>query len=232
MKTVIITGASKGIGRATAELFVGAGDRVFNISRTPSPVERIENIAIDLARDDAETEVAAFCEAHIEPGQIVLIHNAAKLSNDSVGDIETEDFRTVVDTNVIAPQILNKALLPNMHEGSAVIYIGSTLSEKAVPNSYSYVVTKHAIIGMMRATCQDLAGTGIHTTCVCPGFTNTEMLRAHVGNDQEILDGIAATSTFGRLIEPEEIAATIYFAAHNPVVNGAVIHANLGQVES
>ena len=84
----------------------------------------------------------------------------------------------------------------------------------------------------MRATCQDLAGSGIHTACICPGFTDTEMLRAHVGDSQDILDSIAAGSTFGRLIEPDEIARTIEFAIANPVINGTVIHANLGQVES
>ncbi|MEX2327799.1 MAG: SDR family oxidoreductase, partial [Pseudomonadales bacterium] len=78
---------------------------------------------------------------------------------------------------------------------------------------------------------QDLAGKNIHTTCICPGFTDTEMLRAHVGDDEETLTAIAATSTFGRLVEPGEIAAAIWFAANNPVINGAVIHTNLGQVE-
>ena len=95
-----------------------------------------------------------------------------------------------------------------------------------------YVTSKHAIVGMMRATCQDLANTGIHTVCVCPGFTDTEMLRTHVGQDEEILKSIASLSTFNRLINPEEIAAAIQFAAKNPVMNGAVMHANLGQIES
>jgi len=85
---------------------------------------------------------------------------------------------------------------------------------------------------MMRATCQDLAGRGIHTACVCPGFTDTEMLRAHVGEDPEILKAIASMSTFDRLVTPAEIATTIKFAADNQVLNGAVIHANLGQKES
>jgi 3-oxoacyl-[acyl-carrier protein] reductase len=68
-----------------------------------------------------------------------------------------------------------------MGPGSSVLYVGSTLSEKAVPGSFSYVVSKHAQLGMMRATCQDLMGTGIHTAMVCPGFTDTEMLRNHLG---------------------------------------------------
>ena len=83
---------------------------------------------------------------------------------------------------------------------------------------------------MMRSTCQDLAGGKIHTACVCPGFTDTQMLRDHVG--EESMDFVAGMSAFKRLIEPDEIASTVLFAASNPVLNGATIHANLGQVEA
>jgi NAD(P)-dependent dehydrogenase (short-subunit alcohol dehydrogenase family) len=82
---------------------------------------------------------------------------------------------------------------------------------------------------MMRATCQDLAGSGVHTACISPGFTNTEMLREHVPAD--VMPQIAAMSAFERLIEPDEIAKTLLFAAQNPVLNGATINANLGQIE-
>jgi len=231
MSTVVISGASKGIGKAAAAQFSEAGHLVFNLSRTPANLPGIENVQIDLAGAQAVQEVAAFADS-LKPGVFHLIHNAARLTSETVRSDDIDNFRSVININVIAPQILNAALLPQMNAGSSIIYIGSTLSEKAVPNSFSYVVTKHAMIGMMRATCQDLAGSGIHTACVCPGFTNTEMLRAHVGDSQEILDSIAAGSTFGRLVEPNEIARTICFAADNPVINGAIIHANLGQIEN
>jgi len=231
MSTVVISGASKGIGKAAAAQFIEAGHLVFNLSRTPADLAGIKNVQIDLAGTQAVQEVAAFADS-LKPGVLHLVHNAARLTSETVRSDDIDNFRSVININVIAPQILNAALLPKMNAGSSIVYVGSTLSEKAVPNSFSYVVTKHAMIGMMRATCQDLAGSGIHTACVCPGFTNTEMLRAHVGDSQEILDSIAAGSTFGRLIEPTEIARTIYFAADNPVINGAIIHANLGQIEN
>ena len=98
-----------------------------------------------------------------------------------------------------------------------------------MPGTFSYIVSKHALVGMMRATCQDLVGRAIHTACICPGFTDTEMLREHVPTDA--MDGLRSMSAYGRLINPDEIAQMLHWAAHNPVINGAVLHANLGQVE-
>ena len=231
MSTIVITGASKGIGKATAARFVANGDRVINISRSPSDIQGIENVPIDLAGPGAIDSVDDLVN-NLPFDDIHLIHNAARLVNDSIRDVDAESFKAIININIIAPQILNQAILPKMAEGSSIIYIGSTLSEKAVANSYSYVSTKHAIVGMMRATCQDLAGSGIHTACICPGFTDTEMLRAHVGDSNEVLAEIGSMSSYGRLIEPAEIARTIEFATANPVINGSIIHANLGQKES
>ena len=234
MPTAFITGASKGIGLATARQLLTAGWRVVNFSRSPSPAEGVENHTVDLSADDAEARVSQLMgELLPEAGQdqIALIHNAAKLQNDTADNLSAASFETIIRINVLGPHILNQALIPRMNAGSSILYIGSTLSEKAVPNSYSYVTTKHAMVGQMRATCQDLAGTGIHTACICPGFTDTEMLREHVDHDADVLEAVRGMSAFGRLITPDEIASTITFCAESPVVNGAVIHANLGQVE-
>ncbi|MCH2568180.1 MAG: SDR family oxidoreductase [Pseudomonadales bacterium] len=229
---ILITGASKGIGRAAAERFRRSGIPVINISRSPCTVDGVENHALDLTLPDAEQTLRSILGERVEGGQISIIHNAAMMTKDTADATETASFLEVLTLNVVAPHIINQALLPLMQPGSSVIYIGSTLSEKAVANTYSYVTSKHATVGMMRATCQDLAGRELHTCCVCPGFTDTQMLREHVGNDEEVLKAIAGLSTFGRLITPDEIAGTIAYAVDNPVVNGSVINANLGQVES
>ena len=231
MKTLIITGASKGIGFQVAKMAAEKSYRVINISRSDAAHASIENHNIDLAAPDAADKFSLLVEELQIDGHITLVHNAAELKSDSAANTATADFRHTLELNVVAPHILNQILIPKMTQGSGIIYVGSTLSEKAVANTYSYVVSKHALIGMMRSTCQDLANTGIHTACVCPGFTDTEMLRAHVGEDAEIIESLSSLSTFGRLVTPEEIANTIVFAAENPVINGAVIHANLGQVE-
>jgi NAD(P)-dependent dehydrogenase (short-subunit alcohol dehydrogenase family) len=233
LKALVITGASRGIGFATAQYFAAQGFSVFNLSRSRSNADNIRHIDIDLGSNDWPTTVTAALLPEIaNAAQIVLVHNAAANIHDSVRDFSAEAFRRMLEINVVAPAQLSNLLLPSMRTGSSIIYIGSTLGEIAVANSCAYVTSKHALIGLMRSTCQDLAGTGIHTACVCPGFTDTEMLRQHVGNSEEILQAIAAGVTQKRLIQPNEIARTIHFCAENPVINGSVLHANLGQIQS
>lgn len=230
MKALIITGASAGIGLAAAKRFAAAGWSVTNISRRPCPLAGVNHLQGDLAAADFPNSLRTALAAVLEGAEeTVLIHNASRLLSDSAADTPSEQLRAVLEVNLVAANSLNLLAIPQMRSGSAVLYVGSTLAEKAVPNSYSYVVSKHALVGMMRATCQDLAGRGIHTACVCPGFTDTEMLRAHV--PAEAMPAVAGMSAYGRLIAPEEIAETLFWAAANPVVNGAVLHANLGQVE-
>lgn len=233
MKAAIITGASVGIGRDTAQLFMDSGYEVFNLSRRACPLDGVTNLACDLA----SAESVGACTAQLTDSlqvaeQISLVHNASQMLKDSAQDCSSDSLQAVLETNVVAINRLNQGVLPLMKTGSSIIYVGSTLSEKAVANSYSYVISKHAQLGMMRATCQDLMGRGIHTALICPGFTDTEMLRTHIGTDAAVEAGIAAMNSFNRLVQPGEIAELIHWVHHHPVINGAVLHANLGQKES
>jgi 3-oxoacyl-[acyl-carrier protein] reductase len=230
MKCLLITGASAGIGLHTAQRFVAEGYTVINLSRRRCPLEMVNHINCDLAAPGFLERISAQLTPLLQQAdEIVLIHNAARMHNDSAVETPSNSFRETLEVNLIAPNSLNYYVIPFMKPGSAVLYVGSTLSEKAVPGSYSYVVSKHAMVGMMRATCQDLAGRSIHTSCICPGFTDTEMLRAHVPD--EAMEAVRGMSAFERLVDPDEIAECLYWAARNPVINGSIMHANLGQIE-
>ena len=233
MKSAIISGASVGIGHATAGQFLAAGYAVYNLSRRPCNIESMHNIATDLA-DETSIEAALNILRDVAGNSetVALVHNACQMRRDSALDCDSGELHAVLQTNLVAANSINRTLLPLMPAGSSVIYIGSTLSEKAVGGSYSYVISKHAVVGMMRATCQDLMGRGIHTACICPGFTDTEMLRTHLGNDPDVIADIAGLNSFDRLIDPAEIASLITWAHNNPVINGSVLHAHLGQKES
>ncbi len=84
---------------------------------------------------------------------------------------------------------------------------------------------------MMRATCQDLMGSGVHTAMVCPGFTDTEMLRTHLGHDEDAC-GYRRNEQFRPPDRAGRDRGAAAWAHENPVINGAVLHANLGQMES
>jgi 3-oxoacyl-[acyl-carrier protein] reductase len=233
MQVAIITGASVGIGRAAAAAFLKSGFSVFNLSRRPCPLEGVKNLTCDLA--DPES-VTSNCNALLEElkgaSSVSLVYNASQMRKDSASECDSDSMRAVLETNVVALNSINQRLIPVLPKSSSILYVGSTLSEKAVGGSFSYVTSKHAQLGMMRATCQDLFGSGIHTALICPGFTDTEMLRTHIGTDPEVEASIASMNSFDRLIEPGEIAELIHWAHGNPVINGAVLHANLGQKES
>lgn len=209
------------------------GYRVINLSRRSLDIEGVLQLSVDMGRIDWLEGMAAeaLSIAAESADEIVLIHNAARQDSDTVATLAAENFAAVLQINLVAPQQLNAVLIPYMKPGSSILYVGSTLAEKAVRGCASYVASKHGLVGLMRATVQDLAGTGIHSACVCPGFTDTAMLRGHINNDPEVIAAITANVSAGRLIDPQEIADTLYFCAHSPVISGAVIHANLGQIE-
>lgn len=231
-KFLVITGGSRGIGLATAQLFLENKYQVINLARNSCALDGVINIEVDLSQKGFENHLKTELLTLLENAKtVILVHNAARLDKDTVENIEASNFRDILEINVVAPTVLNQIIIPKMSSGSAIIYVGSTLSEKAVPGSFSYVTSKHAVVGLMRATCQDLIDTGIHTACVCPGFTDTQMLQNIIKNNPTLLDEIKAINAGSRLISPEEIAQTIYFAANHPVINGAILHANLGQKE-
>jgi NAD(P)-dependent dehydrogenase (short-subunit alcohol dehydrogenase family) len=226
----LITGASAGIGLHTAQRFLKEGYTVINLSRRRCPLDAVSHINCDLSAPGfMETVSTQLGPIFQQAETTTLIHNAARMENDSAVETPSNAFREVLEVNLVAVNSLNYYSIPYMKPGSSILFVGSTLSEKAVPGSYSYVVSKHANIGMMRAMCQDLAGRAIHTACICPGFTDTEMLRAHVPEDA--MDAVKAMSAYDRLIDPDEIAECLFWASNNPVINGSVIHANLGQIE-
>ncbi len=237
-KVLVITGASKGIGLATAKQFYDNGFKVVNVSRTACQLsngadDKLINIKADMSVTDwGIKQGQAIISAVGQPEQLVLIHNAAMMTKETVKEMNADVLRTVLQLNVVAAAELNTLLIPLMRPGSSILYISSTLGRKAVANTHAYVISKHAVIGQMRATCQDLAGSMIHTAAVCPGFTQTEMLSEHLGANPDIYAQITAGIAHRRLAQPIEIADTLWFCAQTPVINGAILDANLGQIES
>ena len=218
-KFLIITGGSSGIGYAAAVLFQKENYKVINLSRSEIPLKDAIHISVDLSTSTWHEEVRSTFKTLLEDAdQISLIHNASKMQSDNVENFDLDALRDVLEVNLVGPSILNQLTIPYMKRGSSIIYVGSTLSEKAVPQMSSYVTTKHGMIGLMKSTCQDLFGRFIHTACVCPGATETEMLQEYVQGNTEALKIIAGTLSENRLISSPEIASTLLFCAQNSVL--------------
>lgn len=233
IKTAIITGGSTGIGLAVTGKFLEEGYRVFNLSRQKCPLEGVVSESVDLSvESELENCLERLKKEFREKSSITLVHNAFSYVSDHLEAFSAKAILKSFQVGVLSPMKMNQVFLPLMGEGSSIIFIGSTLSEKGVAKAMSYVTLKHAIVGLMRSVAQDLYHhKGIHTVCVCPGFTRTKMLEEHLKKTNSY-DLVKNKVLFKRLLEPEEMANLVYFCAENPLVNGSVIHANLGQVES
>ena len=173
MRCLVITGASSGIGYATAQTFLSDGYHVINLSRSGCDIDGVVNFSGDLADPSFIPSISESMGATVaDADSLCLVHNAARLGHDTIQDIEADALRQIYEINLVAPTMLNRLLLPHMTDGSSILYVGSTLGEKAVPGSFSYVVSKHASIGMMRASCQDLARTQSTTQFAIVRFGN------------------------------------------------------------
>ena len=250
--TAIVTGGSSGIGRATAQHFQEQGWTVHNVSRRPIDEPWVQNHLTDLQDADAVRHAGSTIASSLmtnvagsEAQKVCVVHCAGIHAADSIDSVAHEEggvdgMLQTFGVNVIAPAVISSTLLPAMGQGSSIVYVGSTLSEIGVAGRLSYVASKHAVVGLMRATVQDLFGRGIHTACVCPGFTDTPMidqaLHEQLGLSSEEVDAtrkvLANMCSYGRFVQTQEIADLIAFVADNPALNGSVLHANLGQKQS
>jgi 3-oxoacyl-[acyl-carrier protein] reductase len=227
---LVITGGSRGIGEKTIERFLQQGWKAINLSRSPCHISDVQNINLDLASPTQIQQKTEQLQHELKnAGKICLVHNAAFYKRDSVDTITLDDLNHTLTVNLSSAVLLNQIIIPNMQPGSSIIYIGSTLSEKAVPNSASYTISKHALVGLMRVTCQDLMDKQIRSCCVCPGLVDTKMLQETM--DKETVNYLLENKVIAkRLIAPDEIADVIHFCAISATINGVTIHANLGQV--
>lgn len=214
MKTVLITGASRGIGRATAEKFLLAGWKVFGLARTfkDSLVhENFKEISFDLTQ---VSEIPSLVEK-IEKID-VLVNNAG------VMNLERD---TEIAINMIAPIELSLAFEPIMSEGSRIVNVASIAAEIGHPDVW-YGATKAAIVNATKSLAKKFAGK-ITCNAVAPGPVDTDML-AQI--PRERVDKLRKNSPTGRIASSKEIADTIYWLAVDAPMqtNGEIVNVNGG----
>jgi len=220
-RRALVTGAGRGIGRASAIALAGAGARVVLASRTASDLEAVAG-EIEGAGGSAETAVfdvtdldaAREAIARIGPVQ-VLVNNAGTNRPASLLDVTVEDFDAVMSLNVRAAFFCVQAVARGMIEagrGGSIINVSSQMGLVALPGRSVYCASKHAVEGMTKAMALDLAPHGIRVNTLSPTFIETPMTRPFFQN-KTFLDMVMARLPAGRLGQVSDLMGAVVFLA-------------------
>lgn len=230
MKTVLITGGSRGIGAACVRLFASRGFRVlFTYNRSGQQ-------ALSLSR---ETNTTAIQVDITNPADIqtltpygtvdILINNAGIAQQKLFSDITHADWDRMFDVNIKGMYLVTQALLPGMIHNKAgkIINLSSIWGQCGASCEVHYSASKAAVIGFTKALAKELGPSGICVNCVAPGIIGTEM-NAHI--DPEDLKALYAEIPLSRMGTPEEVASMIYFLASEQAgyITGQVLAPNGG----
>jgi len=220
-KSAIVTGASSGIGAATARALRAAGARVAVGARR---VDRLEGDVV-LALDVIDPKsCSAFVEQVVSAfgGVDVLVNGAGMALGREPFDESTEDDeRAVLDTNVNALIRMTRLCLPHLRDGGHIVNIGSVAGRQPYENAALYVTSKFAVRGFTYALREDLLGRPIHITTVDPGLVETEFSLVRFRGDTE---RAAAVYRGVEPVRPEDVAECVVFAVTRPA------HVNIDEI--
>jgi 3-hydroxy acid dehydrogenase / malonic semialdehyde reductase len=212
-KTAVVTGASSGIGAATARALAEAGVRVAGGARR---VERLETeVALPLDVTDDESCAAFVVRVVHELGGIDILINGAGLALGRVpaDEASDEDERAMFETNVLGLMRITRLCLPHIRDGGHIVNLGSIAGRQAYPNGSGYVASKFAVRGYTYALREDLLGRPIRITTVDPGAVETEFSVVRFKGD---VDKAKAVYEGFEPLVADDIAECILFTLTRP----------------
>ncbi|MCR6689829.1 MULTISPECIES: 3-oxoacyl-ACP reductase FabG [Cellulomonas] len=220
---MLVTGANRGIGRAIAERFVAAGDRVATLYRSGDLPDGVLGVVGDV-RDSASVD-AAFSQVEAELGPVeVLVANAGITRDQLLMRMTDEEFDDVLDVNLKgAFRCVRRASKPMIRlRRGRIVLISSVVGLYGGPGQVNYASSKAALVGMARSITRELGGRGITANVVAPGFIDTDMTRALPEATQA---SYRAAVPAGRFAQPDEVAAAVEFIASPEAgyISGAVL---------
>jgi len=238
-KIAVVSGASRGIGKAIALELAGRGVIVIGTATTEDGAEKIsaylqaagnggKGYCLDVGSDDS---VTAFCsqvqQAH---GTVEILVNNAGITRDNLMlRMKDEEWASVINTNLSSVFRMTRTLLRGMTKArwGRIITISSVVASSGNPGQANYAAAKAGLEGFSRALAMEIGSRGITVNCIAPGFIDTDMTREL---SQEQTQALLARIPLGRYGQPEEIAAVAGFlaSAEAGYITGETIHANGG----
>ncbi|MCT8339448.1 SDR family NAD(P)-dependent oxidoreductase [Flavobacteriaceae bacterium TK19130] len=224
-KTAFITGATSGIGKATATLFAEKGLRLILCGRRKERLQELQETLSQLTdvytlSFDVRDKEALFSQIENLPEAFskidILINNAGNAHGlDTIQEGNTDDWDAMLDINVKGLLYVSKAVLPSMlkRETGHILHIGSTAGKEVYPKGNVYCASKHAVDALNEGMRLDLNGTGIKVSAVNPGLVQTEFSEVRFKGDTERAEKVYEGFT---PLKPEDVAEVIWFTVSRP----------------
>ena len=249
-KHVLVTGAARGIGAEIARTLAADGARVTLLGRRRETLQQLADSlsgsghAVTVADvSDAASVAAAFASARAACGPIdVLVNNAGQAESAPFHKTSLDLWQRMLAVNLTGSFLCAQAVLPDMLDAGwgRIVNIASTAGQKGYPYVSAYVAAKHGVVGLTRALALEVAKKGITVNAVCPGYTDTDILRESVANvvaktgrspDQALAE-FSAGNPQQRIVQPGEVADAVRWlcGAAAASINGQSISVSGGEV--
>ena len=233
MRTVVITGGTRGIGAAAVRRFAGNGDRVYFL------YEKSDDLARQMERDTGAvglrcdvTDENRVKEVFSQIGSMdVLVNNAGIVDYGPINWVSADTFRRVMDVNVTGMFLCCREALPGMLEKQqgAIVNLTSMWGRVGASCEVAYSASKGAVIAMTKALAQELGPSGIRVNAVAPGVIQTDMCK---NVDPEVMEELRQETPLEMLGKPEDVAEAIFYLCSDGAkfVTGTVLDVNGGYV--
>jgi NAD(P)-dependent dehydrogenase (short-subunit alcohol dehydrogenase family) len=222
----LVTGAGRGIGAAIVARLAAEGARVTLLARTQAQLEvtaaslgaRAQFFTVDITQQVAVTRAVEAAASTFGPVDI-LVNNAGKAQSAPLQRTSEDFWQSMLAVNLSGVYHGIRAVLPSMIERKfgRIVSVASTAGLRGYPYVAAYCATKHGVVGLTRALALEVAQRGITVNAVCPGYTETDIVRDAIANIQKItgrsaadaLESLTRTNPQGRLIQPVEVAHAV-----------------------
>jgi 3-hydroxybutyrate dehydrogenase len=229
-KSVVVTGASRGLGLAIATAFVGASSAVTLIAEDTAVEHAADAIGAEGLVADISDHAAIVAAIRDLRRIDVLVNNAGLERLTPLDDLAAENeamFRRILEVNVTGTFLMTRASLPRMQPGARIINTASVWGRVAEPLFGAYVASKHAVIGLTKCWAKELGPCGIRVNAVCPGWVETESSMRSLARlaerakreEAELMAEILAGQALAGLMQPADIVGPYLFLASDGGAN-------------